>query len=302
MSSPYEIVSASVEDLAPAFRLILKHVAESEREARVARALKLISRGELERDGVLVARHETRLLGAIVCVPLRGAGGLLWPPQLVDGADPGSADALVQHGTRWLRGRGAKLAQALLLAEEIELAPPLVRNGFAKITDLIYLRLELDASVTRPDTALRYQTYRQTELELFHDTLLRTYVDSLDCPEVSGVRGLGDIIEGHQAQGGFRPERWWLALAQDRPLGVLLVNEMPEWESWDVAYVGVVPESRGRGLGRELMRKALWEAHAAGVSRITLTVDARNKPALDLYHRLGFEPFEQRGVYLFLYP
>ena len=51
---------------------------------------------------------------------------------------------------------------------------------------------------------------------------------------------------------------------------------MPEWAAWDVAYVGVVPEERGRGYGREIMHKALAVARADGVARLTLSVDARN--------------------------
>ncbi|MFZ8477881.1 GNAT family N-acetyltransferase, partial [Staphylococcus aureus] len=67
---------------------------------------------------------------------------------------------------------------------------------------------------------------------------------------------------------------------------------------WDVSYVGIVPEARRRGFGRELMRKALIEARVAEATQLTLSVDVRNRPAWELYRRLGFEAFEQREVYL----
>jgi ribosomal protein S18 acetylase RimI-like enzyme len=73
---------------------------------------------------------------------------------------------------------------------------------------------------------------------------------------------------------------------------------MPEGEGWDLAYVGVVPEARRRGFGRELVRKALIEAHQGDARQLTLSVDVRNHPAWDLYASLGFEPYEQREVYL----
>ena len=66
-----------------------------------------------------------------------------------------------------------------------------------------------------------------------------------------------------------------------------------DWAAWDVSYVGVVPAARRRGVGAELVVKALWEAKAAGILQVSLAVDARNEPARRLYRRLGFETGEQ---------
>jgi ribosomal protein S18 acetylase RimI-like enzyme len=46
------------------------------------------------------------------------------------------------------------------------------------------------------------------------------------------------------------------------------------------------------------MRKAILEARVAEAPQLTLSVDVRNRPAWELYRRLGFEPFEQREVFL----
>jgi ribosomal protein S18 acetylase RimI-like enzyme len=79
---------------------------------------------------------------------------------------------------------------------------------------------------------------------------------------------------------------------------VLLLTAGADGDEWEVAYVGVVPEARGRGVGRELMHKAVFEARAAGAGRLTLSVDARNGPARALYREVGFEPFDRREVFL----
>src|SRR5207237_1563992 len=128
--------------------------------------------------------------------------------------------------------------------------------------------------------------------------LLRTYEGTQDCPEITGVRTAEEIIAGHRAQGKHDPRRWWVALAGGRPVGVLLLCEVPEWAAWDVAYVGVVPEARGRGYGRELMHRAVAEARADGVARLTLSVDVRNRRAWELYKGLGFEPHDRREGFL----
>ena len=112
------------------------------------------------------------------------------------------------------------------------------------------------------------------------------------------VRTVEEAIAGHRAQGRFAPGRWWLAVAGSRPAGVLLMTEIPEIGDWDVSYLGVVPEARRRGFAKEMMLRGLFEAKAAGVKRVTLSVDSRNLPALQLYRDLGFSPYDRREVYL----
>jgi len=46
------------------------------------------------------------------------------------------------------------------------------------------------------------------------------------------------------------------------------------------------------------MHKALSEARADGVARLTLSVDVRNRRAWKLYTDLGFKPQDRREVFL----
>src|SRR5262249_33867451 len=158
---------------------------------------------------------------------------------------PDVEDALTVAALGLLRGRGARLAQSLLAAEEVPHAAPLLRHGFRHVTVLEYLRRPLDTSTADdPPERLTYAAYAADTAVLFHATLLRTYEGTLDCPELNHVRAVDDVIAGHQAQGRYDPQRWWLARDNGRPVGVLLLNEIPEWRSLDVAYLGVVPEAR----------------------------------------------------------
>jgi ribosomal protein S18 acetylase RimI-like enzyme len=248
----------------------------------------------------VAARGGNGLLGAIVCVPLRGAGALVWPPQVVH--DPRQVtieDLLLGHALTWLRGRGTRVAQALLAAEELPFAAALTRNSFTRVTSLLYLRHPLTAldMRARAESGLIYQTYNQDPV-LFQNTLLRTYEGTLDCPELNGVRNVAEIIDGHQAQGNWDPERWWLVWKAQVPVGVLLVAEVADAQGWDVAYLGVVPEARRQGIGQQLAEHALRAARSAGTPQLTLAVDARNYPAQRLYSRMGFEHVEHREVFL----
>jgi ribosomal protein S18 acetylase RimI-like enzyme len=300
MGPPPVIAPAGPRELEAAFRLIFRHVEEAERETRVANGLHLVRQGELDPSCILVATEDGSPVGALACLPVPGASGLVWPPQALAGPRQAAIeDALVQQASAWLRGRGIRLGQCLLSAEELPLGEPLLRNGFTHVTSLCYMQHDLSPVPAPVDAGLCCVPYPELPgVAAFIETLLRTYEGTQDCPEITGVRGPEEILAGHRAQGKHDPRRWWLALSEGRPVGVLLLSEVPEWAALDVAYVGVVPEARGRGHGRALMHRALAEARADGVARLTLSVDVRNRPAWALYTDMGFTPNDRREVFL----
>ena len=53
--------------------------------------------------------------------------------------------------------------------------------------------------------------------------------------------------------------------------------------------MGLIPEYRGKGLGRRLMQAALAAAHDEGFVRVELTAHADNLRAIALYEKLGFQ-------------
>jgi ribosomal protein S18 acetylase RimI-like enzyme len=293
--------TARAEDWAAAFRLLFQYLSPEEREQRCSNALHLLQCGELRAEGIFVLRGATGLRGALVCLPVPGGSALVWPPGARGDRPSETEDALLAHANAWLRRRGVKLAQTLLAAEEEFLAAPLLRNGFTAVTSLWYMRHDgnLPVSYLNAPARLDYQVY--DDGTVFRQTLARTYEGTRDCPEINGVRGMDEVLEGHRSQGVFDPRRWWLVRDGERPVGVLMVMETAETGAWEVAYMGVVPEARRRGVGREMLLHALCEARAAEAPAVTLSVDARNQPAWKLYRSLGFEAFDRRLVYLAIF-
>src|SRR5262245_19530702 len=88
---------ARPEEWTEAFQLVFQHLSPLERSARVANALRLVHTGELQRDGILVARGPSGLLGAIVCLPVPGASGLIWPPQVQSIPEKSEVEDLLVH-------------------------------------------------------------------------------------------------------------------------------------------------------------------------------------------------------------
>ena len=104
MGAALAIAPARPHELEAAFHLVFRHVADAERADRVANALRLVRQGELDPAGILVASNGNGPAGAIVCLPVPGASGLLWPPQVLDG--PGQMaveDGLLSQASAWLR-------------------------------------------------------------------------------------------------------------------------------------------------------------------------------------------------------
>src|SRR5262249_43970584 len=153
------------------------------------------------------------------------------------------------------------------------------RAGLRHVTTLHYLRHDLqDLGEPQLPARATLQTYDAVDAALFHNTLLRTYEQTLDCPELNGARTIEEIIAGHQAQGEFDARRWWLAAERPeaerpeavRPAAVLLVTKVFGEAAWDLSYVGVVPQERRRGWGRALTQLALRQARAAQATQLTL--------------------------------
>lgn len=290
------IDTARAHEWQAALELALQHVDEPARRTRVLNALALLGSGEIVADGIWVARRGSIVDGAQVCIPLPGATGLLWPPQCRH-ADPNVYDALVRAGVDWLISQGVKLVQALLPAEELRFAGPLLRQGFRHITRLVYMQHDL-LNLAAASKLLRWQTYAEAERQTFLDTLMITYDGTLDCPELNGVRSVDEVITGYRLQNRHDPQQWWLAWEGERPVGVVITDQLPDSDAWELSYLGLAPDARGRGLGSELVLHALRSASAAASHQLRVAVDERNYPALQLYQRLGFVRTDYREVFL----
>lgn len=66
-----------------------------------------------------------------------------------------------------------------------------------------------------------------------------------------------------------------------------------------VQNIAVLPDYRGRGIGRALLLQALREFRKYKVRRVTLEVTADNIPAIKLYTRIGFKTFNVRFLQIF---
>ncbi|MGD1915760.1 MAG: GNAT family N-acetyltransferase [Phycisphaerales bacterium] len=133
------------------------------------------------------------------------------------------------------------------------------------------------------------------------EALEASYIDTLDCPDLCGMRETADIIASHAAIGRQELALWSLLRHEGRPAGALLLSCLPEQRCYELVYLGLGPSLRGNGYGELLMRRAIEtlatrvrQSKARAGWSITCAVDKANRPAVRLYERLGFAPFDSR--------
>lgn len=136
------------------------------------------------------------------------------------------------------------------------------------------------------------------------DRMGRTiHIDHLREEDVAGLVAMyRDFDPAQRAQGippadPCRIEPWVRSIADD---GVHLVARdgnsiighamaVPDGHDAHELAIFVLQSHQGAGIGRILIEHLLGAAREAGVSRIWLTVERWNAPALALYRQVGFE-------------
>jgi GNAT superfamily N-acetyltransferase len=121
----------------------------------------------------------------------------------------------------------------------------------------------------------------------------RSEIDADVFPCLGERVGCRKLMDEIQRKEGFLPEATWLVeyLGCDGlPRGYCgtVQGIRVDGGYGGIQNLGVVPEHRGRGMGRLLMEQALVGFRQAGLRRAYLEVTAQNTAAIRLYQSLGF--------------
>jgi ribosomal protein S18 acetylase RimI-like enzyme len=173
--------------------------------------------------------------------------------------------------------------------------------GFPRVTELEFLHCSLHELPPRRTSPLDWivQPFAPGRDEsLFAELLERTTIETTDCPELNGLRSGRECLEGHRAAGEYDPALWLSYHAGGAAVAVLLMTAHPDRRAWEIVYLGVMPEARGRGFGRAIVSDALGRARRAGQDGVFLAVDCRNAVARRIYLEAGFSPIGRQAVHL----
>ncbi len=196
---------------------------------------------------------------------------------------------------------GVRIAQALLEPHESRAESAFWLASFLRIGRLSYMR----RPVPRPGevcesgeaawpAGVNVRNVRKGDDEALRTALDRTYENTLDCPELCGLRDTRDVLDSHRATGRFDPNLWWIVHRFEQPEGAMLLNPCPEQGTIELVYLGLSPALRRCGLGARLLALGLSRIAGRNERHVTCAVDERNEPARRLYRRAGFSEFAIR--------
>ena len=262
------------------------------------------SGGESYWQGLMGCSVGTQLTGVVWVQFHAGNTASLYGPVLVT-ENRILAQQLIESAIAQANQRGVRIVHALKDLDHSPETHALLQAGFAYATDLQYLFCDVAAiPPPQPDSFLHFDSWSDEQDGRFAQIVERTYINSLDCPRIEGVRSIEEVLAGYRAVGVFDPARWLLVSIADATtgtfvdIGCLLLADQPTSDQFELVYMGVVPEHRGKSWGSEIVRQALWRASIAGRKRIVLAVDSANHPATRMYAAAGFCSFDRRALYL----
>jgi RimJ/RimL family protein N-acetyltransferase len=151
------------------------------------------------------------------------------------------------------------------------------------------------------DSQLTFRTLAEVGEDAFVEAIAATYEGTRDSWLSRNIeeRGLleaarADFLDYQQME--YRPEWWELAYADDGALaGVIMAARNPG--SAVVAYVGVVPQQRGRGFAAELVRRGTDSLAASGATEIRGDCDSDNIAMVKAFERAGYQQTARRRSY-----
>jgi len=244
---------------------------------------------------LFIAEDATPMRAAVLLLQNEGATTtfLSTPPQNLE--DVKHISNLIVAGVESIQKGTTQLLQTLMQENDELHRQAFEHAGFEDLAILTYMESSKIPNIPTPERLqISMISMDIASDEQLQHVLQDTYIDSLDCPKIHGLRRIQDIIAGHRGQGDYDPQLWSIAELDGKPAGVLLLNPVQEAMYMELAYLGCTPQYRGLGLGDALMRQAAEQTSSYGLTSIKLAVDIENLPAIKLYTRWGFRQSRKR--------
>jgi len=178
----------------------------------------------------------------------------------------------------------------------------LVESGYERLRDGLRWRYSGSSlQEVTPARPLVFRALQDVGEDAFVDALASTYQGTRDSWITRSIEERGTLRAARadflDYQGmDHLPEWWELAYADDGALaGVIMTARNPS--SAVIAYVGVIPEQRGRGLAQQLVRRGTERLLESGADEIRGDCDLDNVGMVKAFERAGYEQFARRRSY-----
>lgn len=179
----------------------------------------------------------------------------------------------------WATTQRAVAVQIVCSSEDLGPLAQLGWDGTTEILQLVRRPGEVESQTPDPAIFASSELRGPEAVELVGHTL----IDSLDLPEALAIQSPLALLESWHESTPLMKRLILTARSPEGPVGILVAG--PGTEGIEIRYLGIDHRYRQQGWGRRLLQAAVQRN--AGVP-ITAFVDARNRPAVQLYERIGF--------------
>jgi len=180
------------------------------------------------------------------------------------------------------RERAVEYALALFSSKEEAAIAKFKELGFRELDDAYQMICPLDRSY-EPSGILRFERVRRDEMRRFLE-LAATFLRG--SPDVMLGKALEHLLEVPDRFLDFfyAHESFFFARKEGAAVGIInfSINEGV------ISNIGVHPQHRGKGYGRQIMLFGLARLREGGCEQARLRVHVKNEPAIRLYESLGF--------------
>lgn len=201
---------------------------------------------------------------------------------------------LIDEALHHARKSSVTLAQTILHTNNTLLTQAFTRALFNKLAILHFMEQVKPPKQIKMPFGLSFTSITKKDDKILGPILEETYIDSLDCPNIHGIRSVQDIIDGHRGIDDSSVQLWSIAELEGKKVGVVLLNSLPKIKCIELAYIGLSPTVRGKNLADACMQHITNQIADTPFSRVTLAVDSKNIPAKKLYLKWNFTKIKQR--------
>ncbi len=269
-----------------------------------------VKTGRLDLKHLLIATKEREIRAALLMVAQEDKTAILWPPaydeELEDSDSLGAIqDLLLEKVVLLANEECCNILQTTVDAADFGTSRLFERNGIPAVGTLFFMQRPAFSECNDESNRVTEDEKQSLQLvpisqgisdEILGELVLETYIDSADFPELQQHRTATLSLQTHRLQGEYNPDHWFVIKQDKAAVGVLFFAFHPDYNQWELSYLGIVPQQRGKNLARCAIKKSL-EHTERKKSSIFLGVDSRNHYAIRLYESLGFVVVSRQRVH-----
>ena len=271
-----------------------------ERISALKQTLLLKSKSETNEGfpGLFHWKREDKIIGVLYTFLRPDKTILTLPPVVLPDEPPQTLeviyDWLIEHAT----ANHSPVVMMLVDNDQEIDAVCQTRAKFRKISDLLYLVCESGLfPKTSPAEKLRFVPYTPRDWAKMVDLVEQTYRETKDFPSLNGICPTESILSSYMEDHPFIPDLWFFIEYQNRPIGTLILTELEKSKMFELTYMGIVPEFRGKNLAHEIVAFTKFVAGKHNSERLLVSVDIQNEPAINVYSRHDFQVYDRKEIY-----